>query len=332
MRHLTLGLAAGIALTVSGVAVAAPLPNLAASANGTLQTFRPDGTPVATLPATSWWSMGDTRVAIDAGTGANDKVAVRDARTGRPRYTISNAFRPIVLSAGEVAFWPGRNGVRDPLLDSLWIRRADGSIRKLLQLPGGEDTLLSSGFDGTGRRAVLANGNDVDLFQYDVWLRDRKTATTRRLTNDHKSRWPSLRSDGAVVAYSRERGVCADGVRAADIVLLTLSTGTRRTLTRGSCSRTYPQPVFLTNGSIVSYRGRRIGGAWTFDLVRVMIATGVRTAIPRSSSGTFSVSQRQRLVAFDRAAGGVEVVDRNLATVKMLPTASRPALVGDLRN
>ena len=157
MRHLTLGLAAGIALTVSGVAVAAPLPNLAASANGTLQTFRPDGTPVATLPATSWWSIGDTRVAIDAGTGANDKVAVRDARTGLARYTISNAFRPIVLPAGEVAFWPGRNGVRDPLLDSLWIRRADGSIRKLLQLPGGEDTLLSSGFDGTGRRAVLAN-------------------------------------------------------------------------------------------------------------------------------------------------------------------------------
>ena len=222
--------------------------------------------------------------------------------------------------------------MRDPLLDSLWVRLADGRIRKLLQLPGGEATLLSTSFDGTARRAVVANGNDVDAFLYDVWLRDRKTARTRRLTTDHKSRWPSLRSDGAVVAYSRERGVCADGVRASDIVLLTLRTGKRRTLTHGSCTRTYPQPTFLTNGSIVSYRGRRIAGTWMFDLVRVATATGVRTAIPRSTGGTFSVSQRQRLVAFDRAGGGVEVVDRNLAPVRVLPTASGPSLAGDLRN
>ncbi len=332
MRRLTLGIAAAISLTAGDVATAAPLPNLAAADTGILKTFRPDGTPAATLPTTSWWSIGDTRVAIDTGRGANDTVGVRDARTGAARYTIASAFRPIVLPKGEVAFWPGRNLVRDQRLDSLWIRRADGRIGKLLQLPGGDDTLLSSAFDGTARRAVVANGNDVDLFRYDVWLRDRKTAKTTRLTTDHKSRWPSLRSDGALVAYSRERGVCADGVRASDIVLLTLSTGKRRTLTRGSCARTYPQPVWLTNGSIVSYRGRRTGGAWIFDLVRVMTATGVRTAIPRSSGGTFSVSQRQRLVAFDRPGGGVEVVDRNLARVKVLPRASGPALAGDLRN
>jgi hypothetical protein len=58
----------------------------------------------------------------------------------------------------------------------------------------------------------------------------------------------------------------------------------------------------------------------------------VRTAIPRSGGGAFSVSQRQRLVAFDRKGGGVEVVDRNLATVRVLPNASGPSLAGDLRN
>jgi hypothetical protein len=332
MRRLPLGIAAAVVLALGDVAAAAPLPNIAASDAGTLKTFRPDGTTATTLPTTSWWSIGDTRVAIDSGTGANDTVAVRDARTGAPRYTIANAFRPIVLPKGEIGFWPGRNLVRDPLLDSLWIRRADGSIRKLLQLPGGDDTLLSSAFDGTARRAVVASGNDVDLFRYDVWLRDRRTAKTKRLTRDHRSRWPSLRSDGAIVAYSRERGVCADGVRASDIVLLTLSNGNRRTLTRGSCARTYPQPVWLTNGFLISYRGRRIGGAWTFDLVRVRTSTGVRTAVPRSTGGTFSVSQRQRLVAFDRVGGGIEVVDRKLATVKVLPNASGPALAGDLRN
>jgi hypothetical protein len=332
MRRLTLGIAAAVALTVGDVAAATPLPNLAASDAGVLKTFRPSGTPAATLPTTSWWSLSDTRVAIDSGSGANDVVDVRDSRTGAARYTIVNGFRPIVLPAGQIAFWPGRNGVRDPLLDSLWIRLTDGRIRKLVQLPGGDATLLSSSFDGTGRRAAVANGNDVDLFLYDVWLRDRKTAKTTRLTKDHRSRWPVLRSDGAVVAYTHEHGVCADGVRAADIVLLTLRTGRRRTLTHGSCTRTYPQPTFLTNGSIISFRGRRVGSAWTFDLVRIATATGVRTAVPRSTGGTFSVSQRQRLLAFDRAGGGVEVVDRNLHTVRVLPTASGPALAGDLRN
>lgn len=332
MRRLTLGIAAAVVLTVGDVAAATPLPNLAASDAGILKTFRPGGTPAATLPPTSWWSIGDTRVAIDVGSGGNDTVAVRDARNGVARFRITDAFRPIVLPRGEIAFWPGRNLGRDPRLDSLWVRHANGSIGKLLQLSGGDNTLLSSSFDGTGRRAVVANGNDVDLFRYDIWLRDRRTRTTKRLTTDHRSRWPSLRHDGAVMAYTRERAVCADGVRAADIVLMTLRTGQRRTLVRGSCAVTYPQPVFLTNGFIVSYRGRRVGNAWIFDLVRVKTTTGTRRAIPRSSGGVFSVSQRQRLVAFDRAGGGVEIVNRQLATVTVLPTASAPSLAGDLRN
>ena len=59
----------------------------------------------------------------------------------------------------------------------------------------------------------------------------------------------------------------------------------------------------------------------------------VRTAVPRSTGGgTFSVSQGQRLLAFDRAGGGVEVVDRNLQPVRVMPTAAGPALAGDLRN
>ncbi len=308
MRCLTCALAAAVAVTLVPAATAAPLPNLVAVANvTTVKTFRPDGTAAATLPATTFASLGDTRVAIDAGSGGDDVVDVRDSRTGNPRYAIPNAFRGIVLPEGQVAFWPGRNGVRDPFGDSIWIRLRDGRIRKLLQLPGGDDTLLSTSFDGTARRLVVANGNDVDLFSYDVWLRDRKTAKTRRLTRDRHSRWPVLRSDGKVVAYTHEHGLCAAGVRASDVVLLTLSTGRKRVLTRGSCTRTYPQPVFLTNGSLVSFRGRRVGGAWHFDLIRVATATGRRTVVPGSGgAASFSVSQTQRLLAFagrDRGQG-----------------------------
>jgi hypothetical protein len=336
MRRLTSPLAAAAVLTLATPATAAPLPNLVAGVKTgptvTVKSFRPDGTVAATLPATSFWTINDTRVAVDASAGTN-RVDVLDSRTGAPRATIPNAFRPIVLPHGEVAFWADPNGIRDPRLDSIWIRLADGRIRKLLQLPGGDDTLLSTSFDGAGRRLVVANGNDVDLFSYDVWLRDRRTARTRRLTTDHHSRWPALRSDGKVVAYTRERRVCADGVRASDIVLLTVATGKRRVLVRGSCQRTYPQPAFLTNGSLISYRGRRIGGTWVFDLVRVSATTGKGRTVPRSRGvGIFSVSPAQRLLAFDRVSGGVEILDRHLAAVRKLPTALTPALAGDFRN
>ena len=323
-------------VTLATPAAAAPLPNLVAGVKVgttiTVKSFRPDGTVAATLPPTSFWTINDTRVALTVG-GATTSIDIRDARTGGPRATIPNAFHGIVLPHGEVAFWPDGSGIRDPRLDSIWVRLADGRIRKLLQLPGGEDTLLSTSFDGTGRRFVVANGNDFDLFRYDIWLRDRATARTRRLTTDHRSRLPALRGDGKVVAYTREHGVCAAGVRAADIVLLTVATGKRRVLTRGSCTRTYPQPTFITNGSLISYRGRRVGGKWLFDLVRISAATGRRTAVPRSGGGgTYSVSPAQHLLAFERGAGGVEIVDRHLTTVRVLPSALFPALAGDFRN
>src|SRR3954447_16506092 len=330
MRCLTCALAAAVAVTLAPAATATPLPDLVAVANPTtVKTFRPDGTLAATLTASGFASIGDTRIAVDAG---SDVIEVRDARTGSPRYAIPNAFRGIVLPAGQVAFWPDHSGVRDPLADSIWIRLRDGRIRKLLQLPGGEDTLLSTSFDGTARRLVVANGNDADLFSYDVWLRDRTTAKTRRLTKDRRSRWPVLRSDGKVVAYTREHGVCAAGVRASDIVLLTLSTGRKRVLTRGSCSRTYPQPVFLTNGNLISYRARRVGGLWRFDLVRVATATRRRTVVPGSAgAGAFSVSQPRRLLAFE-GPNGVTIVDRTLATVRVMANLFTPMLAGDLRN
>src|SRR3954454_17426417 len=252
MRCLTRALTAAVAVTLVPAATAAPLPHLVGVVNETtMKTFRPDGSLARTLTASGFASIGDTRVATDAGSGGNDVVDVRDSRTGSPRYAIPNAFRGIVLPAGQLAFWPGRNGVRDPLADSVWIRLGDGRIRKLLQLRGADDTLLSTSFDGTARRLVVANGNDVDLFQYDVWLRDRKTAKTRRLTKDRHSRWPVLRKDGKVVAYTREHGVCAAGQRASDIVLLTLSTGRKRVLTRGSCSRTNPQPAVLPDRNLM---------------------------------------------------------------------------------
>ncbi len=324
-------LAVGVLLTGAPFASGAHLPTLAAADGGTLRTYLADGTAVATLPATSWWSIGGRLIAIDAGSGGNDVVDVRDTRTGVRRFTITNGFRGLVLPGGEVAFWPGRNGVRDPVLDSLWIRRANGQVRRVIQLAGGEDTVLSASWDGTGRRAALASGNDVDLFQYDIWLRDRTTARTLRLTRDRRSRWPALRPDGRVLAFTREHGVCPGGVRASDVVLMTIATRRTRVIARGSCTRSYPAPAWLSSGLLVSYRARRTGATWAFDVVRIDAHTGARRTVPRSTGGFFSVSPTLGQIAFDRAGGGVEIVNRSLGTVRVLPGASGPSLAGDLR-
>ena len=116
-----------------------------------VKTFRPDGTTGATLPTTSWWSIGDTRVAIDTGSGGNDVVDVRDSRTGAARYTIPHGFRPIVLPGGQVAFWPGRNGVRDPLARLALgppRRRADPQAAAAARRRGRR--CFRASFDGTG--------------------------------------------------------------------------------------------------------------------------------------------------------------------------------------
>ena len=207
MRRLTLGIAAAIALTVGDVAAAAPLPNLAASDAGILKTFRPDGTAAATLPTTSWWSIGDTRIAIDTGSGANDTVGVRDARTGVPRYTIAERLPPDRAAQGRGRVLAGpRPGARPAA------RLAVDPPRRR-QHPQAPAARRRRGHACSRARSTARPGarwsrtaTTPTCSYYDVWLRDRKTAKTRRLTTDHKSRWPSLRSDGAVVAYSRERG------------------------------------------------------------------------------------------------------------------------------
>src|SRR5204862_171761 len=83
-RALEGALAAAVAVTLAPAATATPLPNLVAVVNPTtVKTFRPDGSLAATLAASGFASIRDTRIAIDAG---SDVVDVHDARTGSPRY------------------------------------------------------------------------------------------------------------------------------------------------------------------------------------------------------------------------------------------------------
>ena len=284
----------------------------------------------ATLPPTSFWTINDTRVALTVG-GATTSVDIRDARTGGPRATIPNAFHGIVLPHGEVAFWPDGSGIRDPRLDSIWVRLADGRIRKLLQLPGGDDTLLSTSFDGTGRRV---RGRERER-RRPVPLRHlaARSQDGAHQPPDHRprSRWPALRSDGRVVAYTREHGVCADGVRASDIVLLTVATGKRRALTRGSCTRTYPQPRSSPTAR------------WSAIAAGASAASGVRPRAGLAATGRphrDPALERRHVLGLAapsscwRSTAPAAASRSSTATSRRCGAADRvgPALAGDFRN
>ena len=306
MRCLTCALAAAAVVTLATPAAAAPLPNLVAGvktgATVTVKSFRPDGTAAANLPPTSFWTINDTRVALTVD-GATTRVDIRDARTGGPR---ARSRTPSTGSCSRAARSPsGRTAAVSATRGST--RSGSGSpmaaSASCCSFPAGTTRCSRRRSTAPAAASVVANGNDVDLFRYDIWLRNRTTARTRRLTTDHRSRFPALRSDGKVVAYTREHGVCAEGVRASDIVLLTVSTGKRRVLSAAPARAPTRSPTFITNGSLDQLsRPPRSGGKWLFDLVRGLGGDGAcGRPLPHSGDvGTYSVSPTQHLPAFER--------------------------------
>ncbi len=156
------------------------------------------GRLVATLPDLSDLSLGGKLL---AGTrlGTAWRILGYDSRTGERRFSVRSGIQPTVLDpAGRVAFWA--TAPRDPQNNSVWMRKAGGAVHKVVQfsngggLPGydagfdGDGTILSTSFDRDGTVIALTQGNDVDLFVYDVFTVDVATGAVDRITANKKSR------------------------------------------------------------------------------------------------------------------------------------------------
>jgi hypothetical protein len=315
-------LAAGL-VAVAAAPAAAPgrAPAVAFADNGRVVVARADGTPLRTFPDFGFYSLdgnvfAGSRWLPDAGT---DELIGYDAASGKRLFRIRNAFGPIVLDRGrKVAFLPDRDGQRDPQVNSVWIRdNRTGTVRKIVQfsnggdLPGiptgldGEGVPLSVVFDRSGRTMALAEGNDVDLFVYVVWLVDVKTGQARRMTDGTKSRWPALSPDGGRLAVVREHALCAGGLRAGDVELMQ-TRGPRRTTTLlpGSCSRSYSARGWASPRRLLAFRFLRVGsGEWPYrvDLVSIDVRSGkVNVLVGTGDVAFFSVSPSRHVLAYAR--------------------------------
>jgi dipeptidyl aminopeptidase/acylaminoacyl peptidase len=308
--------------TPGGEAVAAgtPMVAFATASREHVRVAAGDRTRLARVPYQRGFSLRGDLIATESGPG----VVGYDARTGERRFTVRDAALPTVLDPrGRVVFWATYE--RDRQVNSLWVREIDGRVRRIVQfsnggdLPGydtgyeGDAGLLSTSFDAAGAKVALAEGNDVSLFIYDVYVVNVATGRVRRITNDRRSRWPSISPNGRRVAYQREVAECGpDYVRAGRLVVERVDGTGERILSSGSCDAWLSNPRWINDTHVVAYRQRRTTGReFDVDLVLVEAATGVQRALTGSGMVSFfSVDPATGRIAFERLdTDGFNVID-----------------------
>lgn len=295
-----------------------------------------DGTVIASVPDLSSWSLGGRLLAGSRLGPDGLRVVGYDSRTAARRFSVRSVLQPTVLDPdGRVAFWG--TYPRDFQNNSVWMREVRGSVRKVVQfsngggLPGydagfdGDGTLLATSFDRAGTVMAAAEGNDLDLFTYDVFTVDVGGGGVRRITADHHSRSPAVSYNGLRLAWQRDVGTCgAAYIRASRLMIGGIDGSHRRLVAHASCGGWLNGARWVSSHELVAYTNRRVGpGSYVTDLVLVDVTTGERTRLTRSGHVSFfSVDPLRRVVGFEQqGVWGFTLLD--------LDTRSRARIVGD---
>ncbi|HEU0101214.1 MAG TPA: hypothetical protein VFR07_02760 [Mycobacteriales bacterium] len=349
VRHLLVAacLATGLLAASAGSAGAAAVrPAVAYVSGDALVLAGPGGQQLRRLPWAERYSM-DGRVLASSvydDRAETDTLTVRDAVTGSTLTRIRHARGPAVVRDGAaVLFGSDRMGHRDPQVNSVWLRdlRA-GTTRKLVQfsngpgLPGvptGLDAVapLQVVTDDAARWVAITEGNDVDLFHYDVWLLDTRTGAVERRTTGGRSRYPALAPAGARLAVTRDVADCGTlGWRASDVLVMGTARGPARTLLHGSCATSWTDLAWSDDEHLVAVRQSRTpDGTYVGTLVRIAVDSGRVTplsdvkgvVVPVVSPGLQRVAFQQRDrdgFAILRLGGGL----------RWVPTGAAPTIRG----
>lgn len=337
-------LAAAVAgFLATGQPAAAGPPAVAVAVGSTTRVLDADGALIRTFGSHRFWSLAGRLFTADT---TADRVVGRDAITGTRRFTIRNAFGPVALDGKRVAFLPDHRGRRDPQGNSIWLRTGSGAIRRLVQfsnggsLPGihtGIDAagILSFAFDTAGQTMVVVEGNDVDLFRYDIWVVDVGSGAAFRATTGRRSRHATISPDGDRIAFVREETHCGGpppGYRAGDLVATATQHGAPKTvLLDGTCAVFYTEPRWVSDTALAAVRlSRTSPGVYAGDLVLVDAST-YAVSVLAAHGDVFGVSASAALssVAFIRGAGSSVVIDLATQTPLDVPGGFAPKLAGD---
>jgi hypothetical protein len=288
-----------------------------------------------------------------AGLKRHGNVVVFNAISGEEIDRIKSALSPVVLLDGSKVAFIG-NFKRDKQVNSLWLRNVGtGGTRKVVQfsngggLPGvktkfhGENTFLEVSFDDAAETAAVVEGNDLDLFIYDVWLIDVTTGEATRVTEGRRSRHASVSPDGHHVALFREDkdpecGGPPPGYRSGDIVVID-DGAEKRVVVDGACDAGFfDDPRWINNVTLVARRVTRVDGQELRDseLVLIDVASGV-VSPPLSVTdrvGTFTASPSLDLIAYDDfTSDGLWIYNVSTTMTVLVPNANFPHLSGENR-
>ncbi len=172
---------------------------------------------------------------------------------------------------------------------------------------------------------------------YAVWLVDVRSGRARRMTSGTKSRWPALSPDGRRLAVVRERALCAGGLRAGDLeVMSTVEPPNKTVLLKGSCSRSYSVRGWASPRRLLAFRFLRVSSGdrpYRGDVVAVDVPSGKITVLVGTGDVVFfTVSPSRQLLAYAReSTPGFYLRDLQADRTTHFPQGSAPRLAGDHR-
>jgi len=163
------------------------------------------------------------------------------------------------------------------------------------------------------KRVAVAEGNDADHFQSDIWLLATRHHFVQNLTEDKASWYPSFSPDGSTIAFMRLKGTdtCTNEIRVIGI------DGTdERTVVKGSCSKNFLRPIWIDSNHLVAWK-------WTdgtpLGLVKITVDTGKTTSLLDGPVTDFSVSRDLHRIAVRLNSKRIELYDPRTGSVTSVP-------------
>src|SRR4029077_326741 len=127
--------------------------------------------------------------------------------------------------------------------NSVWYRDvASAKEHRLLRVRGSDRIPLNLAVSPNGRLVAVTQGNDQDIFQWDIWTARTGVHRVRRLTNDGMSIYPSFSPAGTKIAFTKKAGTqaCSGSIWIMD------ADGTHvHRVVAARCARVLLRPVWL---------------------------------------------------------------------------------------
>ena len=182
---------------------------------------------------------------------------------------------------------------------------------------------------------VVVEGNDIDVFEYDVWVVNVVTRAAFRATTGRRSRFAAVSPSGDRIAFLRQEAQCGGpppGYRAGDLVSMETHEGApKTTLLDGTCALFYTEPRWISDSALAAVRlTRTTPGVYSSDLVLVDASTHAVTVLA-ADGDVFALSASPTLdtVAYMRISGNAVVLDLATLTPVTIPGGIAPKVAGD---